>query len=318
MRGYLFSVWAVLSALLTVGMFDVSSSSAKVVYQSDASPIGSIYEFPLPNSTTYVPPVKFTLDLNGDSVSEFGVSLENRLGQIQVLEEIHVLASMWRPEGSNASVLMSPTSPTPSSPAALPLGSTIGPEELFGDSLGGTLFRGHFRTFSGAAVPMASGNFLTANSAAYIGVRFLLNDEVRYGWVCLSFFGGTQGGLNPGRAIVYGLAYEDAGDEILAGQRSDWSTADFNRDGIVDGDDLVGWAGGVGDSDAHDADGDGDSDGNDFLLWQQQFGTNSFLPAAQPAALATPEPAGGLLAIVGATCGVFTRLRVASRRAGST
>ena len=74
----------------------------------------------------------------------------------------------------------------------------------------------------------------------------------------------------------------------------------------------------MGDGDAYDADGDGDSDGNDFLLWQQQFGTNSFLAAAQPAASAIPEPAGGLLAIIGATCGVFAHLRVACRRAGST
>ena len=157
---------------------------------------------------------------------------------------------------------------------------------------------------------MAPGNFLTAHSPAYVGARFLIGGETRYGWVCLSFSGGLQAGLLPGSAVVYGMAYEDTGDEILAGQRRDWSTADFNRDGIVDGDDLAGWTGGMGDGDAYDANGDGDSDGNDFLLWQQQFGVSSFVTAAPPAASAVPEPTGGLLTIFGAACSVFARQRV--------
>jgi hypothetical protein len=105
------------------------------------------------------------------------------------------------------------------------------------------------------------------------------------------------------------MAYEDSGQPILAGQVADWLTADFDRDGIVDGDDLTGWTGGVGDGDAYDADGDGDSDGNDFLVWQQQFGASSFV-AAPPAASAIPEPTGGLLAIIAALCGVFAHQRV--------
>ena len=100
------------------------------------------------------------------------------------------------------------------------------------------------------------------------------------------------------------MAYEDSGQPILAGQVADWLTADFDRDGIVDRDDLASWTGGVG---------DGDSDGNDFLVWQQQFGASSFVAAAQSAASAIPEPTGGLLAIFGAACGVFARQRVTCR-----
>lgn len=113
-----------------------------------------------------------------------------------------------------------------------------------------------------------------------------------------------------GQAVVSDMAYEDSGQPILAGQVADWLTADFDRDGIVDGDDLAGWTGGVGDGDAYDADGDGDSDGNDFLAWQQQFGASSFVTAAQPAASAIPEPTGGLLVIVGAVCSFFACKRV--------
>ena len=68
---------------------------------------------------------------------------------------------------------------------------------------------------------------------------------------------------------------------------------DFNRDGVVDSGDLAGWASGFGDGDAYDANGDGSSDGADFLIWQQQQGTSSFLGAAQPAATAVPEPTCG-------------------------
>ena len=110
------------------------------------------------------------------------------------------------------------------------------------------------------------------------------------------------------------MAYEDSGQPILAGQVADWLTADFDHDGIVDGDDLAGWTGGVGDGDAYDADGDGDSDGNDFLAWQQQFGASSFV-AAPPAASAIPEPTGGLLIIFGAAGSFFACKRVARHHA---
>jgi hypothetical protein len=278
------------------------AADAAVVY----NPTGGTFNFPYPTGPGSSP-VYITLDWNGDSSPEFSISLRNNYSQISIPEfKNNVEAILGRPEASEAqaSVLLSAASPTPSSPAALQLGQLIGPSEAFSDSSGGgPLFRGEWKTFNGAAVPVAPGNFLTANSPAYVGARFLVGGETRYGWVRLSFSGGSQAGLTPGQATVSGMAYEDTGDAILAGQRSDWSSADFNRDGIVDSGDLAGWASGFGDGDAYDANGDGSSDGADFLIWQQQQGTSSFLGAAQPAATAVPEPTCGLLAIAGMALG---------------
>jgi T5SS/PEP-CTERM-associated repeat protein len=71
-------------------------------------------------------------------------------------------------------------------------------------------------------------------------------------------------------------------------------TADFDRDGDVDGNDLSQWHGdfgGVG----SDADGDGDSDGGDFLAWQRQYGSG--VPVV-PAGKAVPEPASLVLVLL--------------------
>jgi len=49
--------------------------------------------------------------------------------------------------------------------------------------------------------------------------------------------------------------------------------ADFNGDGVVDGDDLGIWESSFGENALADANGDGVTDGTDFLIWQRQFGT---------------------------------------------
>ncbi len=70
---------------------------------------------------------------------------------------------------------------------------------------------------------------------------------------------------------------------------------DFNRDDVVDGNDLLLWNMSVGRSGldlAADGDDDGDVDGDDFLLWQQTLGVTT--PA--PVAGAVPEPAAATLA----------------------
>jgi len=48
-------------------------------------------------------------------------------------------------------------------------------------------------------------------------------------------------------------------------------SADFNRSGFIDDEDLVVWRSGFGASDDADADGDDDSDGADFLQWQRNL-----------------------------------------------
>lgn len=65
--------------------------------------------------------------------------------------------------------------------------------------------------------------------------------------------------------------------------------ADFNGDGIVDGNDLTAWRNGFGIPDATrtmgDANNDGRADGADFLAWQRQFSGGSW----QAASTAVPE-----------------------------
>jgi hypothetical protein len=75
--------------------------------------------------------------------------------------------------------------------------------------------------------------------------------------------------------------------------------ADFDGNGVVDGNDLTAWQNGFGmlaggSRSIGDADGDGDVDGDDFLFWQRAVGTA--LPIAAATAAAVPEPAWGHVA----------------------
>lgn len=70
-------------------------------------------------------------------------------------------------------------------------------------------------------------------------------------------------------------------------------TADFDKDGDVDSDDLDKWENAFGGLGA-DSDMDGDSDGIDFLAWQQQFGSGVSKNALAPTAV--PEPTSAMLA----------------------
>ncbi len=70
--------------------------------------------------------------------------------------------------------------------------------------------------------------------------------------------------------------------------------ADFDFDGDVNGDDFLIWQANFGLADPWgrpvieycDADRDGDIDGNDFLIWQSEVDTSS-----NSASIAVPEPA---------------------------
>jgi hypothetical protein len=74
-------------------------------------------------------------------------------------------------------------------------------------------------------------------------------------------------------------------------------TADFDKDGDVDGDDLTRWTSNFGLNALADADGDGDSDGADFLAWQRQLGSSINAVAG---AGGVPEPSGAALLAIGA------------------
>ncbi len=70
-------------------------------------------------------------------------------------------------------------------------------------------------------------------------------------------------------------------------------SADFDKDGTVDGDDFLIWQLNFGTlagatSNSGDTDNDGDVDGDDFLAWQLQFARSRQVPALVPRAV--PEP----------------------------
>jgi arylsulfatase A-like enzyme len=81
------------------------------------------------------------------------------------------------------------------------------------------------------------------------------------------------------------------------------SVADFNDDGIVNGQDLVAWKSAFGVSPGADADGDGDTDGHDFLAWQRELGDTS----ATLAASAVPEPTAAVLAVLALAGAAWSR-----------
>jgi hypothetical protein len=76
--------------------------------------------------------------------------------------------------------------------------------------------------------------------------------------------------------------------------------ADFNEDGVIDGQDLAEWTTGFGaaGSATHmqgDADGDANVEGADFLIWQRQFGLSV---GSGDVVQSIPEPASGWLVAV--------------------
>ncbi|QDT76258.1 hypothetical protein I41_55080 [Lacipirellula limnantheis] len=81
--------------------------------------------------------------------------------------------------------------------------------------------------------------------------------------------------------------------------------ADFNRDGVVNGNDLAVWNAAYGVNNYADANNDGVSDGADFLVWQRQYGFG--LPVAM--ATAVPEPTGVALLVISLGMGVYRRRR---------
>jgi endoglucanase len=83
---------------------------------------------------------------------------------------------------------------------------------------------------------------------------------------------------------------------------------DFNRDDVVNGDDLLLWnmsLSRTGLDLAADADDDGVISGNDFLAWQQTLGMT--MPEASGAAHHVPEPSAALLAAI--AMGIARRAR---------
>ena len=79
--------------------------------------------------------------------------------------------------------------------------------------------------------------------------------------------------------------------------------ADFNSDGVVDGNDFLVWQRGFGlsaqeEKSTGDADGDGNVNDADLVIWKEQFGSTT----TPPATAAVPEPATFVLMATGLVC----------------
>lgn len=84
---------------------------------------------------------------------------------------------------------------------------------------------------------------------------------------------------------------------------------DFNNNGSVGAEDLAKWKLDFGTANGSDANGDGRADGNDFLIWQRNYGSTSVVPAAA----SVPEPTSLVLGVALACMG-----GLASRRRRKT
>ena len=89
--------------------------------------------------------------------------------------------------------------------------------------------------------------------------------------------------LNNAQAVITfdGVDYDDTNNLVFNGdfELVDQLFADFNNDTLVDSADLTQWEGDYGVNADSDADGDMDSDGNDFLIWQSEFGSDPIDPS---------------------------------------
>jgi hypothetical protein len=84
-------------------------------------------------------------------------------------------------------------------------------------------------------------------------------------------------------------------------------SADFNRDGSVNGSDLAMWRQAFGAGAGADANQDGRTDGADFVIWQRQNGQSGSVSAI-------PEPASIVLTMLGLGAAVCRRKRPTRRR----
>jgi hypothetical protein len=153
-----------------------------------------------------------------------------------------------------------------------------------------------------ATMTPSFAGFPTGVTAGDYSHTFELTDAASYNPAFISANGGTISGASNAlfQGFAQGRTYLNIhttafpGGEIRGFLLPD-PKADFNHDGIVNGDDLVVWQESLGADAEADANDTEDTDGSDFLIWQRQQGSVAGL--AGPLAIAVPEPACDQLAI---------------------
>jgi hypothetical protein len=111
-------------------------------------------------------------------------------------------------------------------------------------------------------------------------------------------------GISDNGRIIVGWGFNPQGNSEgwVLSLPSSAIAGDFDLNGVVNGLDLAQWKGDFG-GPGSDADGDNDSDGNDFLIWQRNFG-------AGPGVNAVPESStAALMMIAGAWAGFMGFLK---------
>ncbi len=126
----------------------------------------------------------------------------------------------------------------------------------------------------GDALQVAPGDIRTVSSLVFAGGSG--NED------------GFASSFNDSGQLAFRASFTDGTSGVFVSDQASFAAADFNRDGDVDGDDLIMLQAALG----GDADHDGDSDGADFLIWQQQAGYRDTVAPSST----VPEPRGSLLA----------------------
>lgn len=162
--------------------------------------------------------------------------------------------------------------------------------------------------FAVRTFPLTAGGLIVTNSfyAGFQPTGYASN----FGWAV-----DAPAGNDRGRSYIYrpsdGLLFPDSTNDYMIEATVSLAPnpADFDGDGVVDGDDLAQWKGDFGVNGDSDGDGDGDSDGADFLAWQRALGTTAAVSAAE----IVPEPTAVRLLGMAIVIGAMSRAAAVSR-----
>ena len=214
----------------------------------------------------------YQVHLNGDGMREFDIQVFDTITKVADIDATATATGVLRDDAGVT--------------ANLPAGSIIGPAQS-----GSFLNSGPDR-LSGINPDKPDGNFQVSDGPGYIGVEFLIDGNIHYGYV--GYEGTGEEGSPNGH--IYALGFEDVPNTaILAGAGVPVLTADVDMDGDVDGDDFLAIQAGQG----------SEYDQDDVTAFREQFGQGG-APAGVTAS-ATPEP--GSLALLAAGAAGITLYR---------
>lgn len=150
-----------------------------------------------------------TLDLNNDGKADFSfmMSATAKYSSYGYSTRAKFVLKVVPAQTGNRTV----EGTLPPTASAMPAGATIGPKQKFGSDL----YMQH-NTFNGTTFH-TSGTWRTVEFA-YVGLKFLINGQVHYGWARVKF--PSVGNIT--YPSIYGYAYESTPNKgIVAGRTSE-------------------------------------------------------------------------------------------------